>query len=420
MDGFKRKKTAVKVLPVEALPVDDLKDNDTAVSEILAAAPEMSGDEHAVVPKPPNKRKRLWIILGAVLLVAVLCAATTIMWYTANLAPVDANDISKHDITIESGDSVTSVGAFLQTQGLIRSKLAFQINAYLNGEASGIKKGNCRISKSQSAQSILDTLVKGCNEYMSVMFYPGATIEKPLYKPEGSTVNGDLMYIKGVLSRAGYSDAAITEALAKQYTGPLFADKPAGTTLEGYIYGQTYHLPIGSSADKVLQAAFDEMYRGITDEGLVDKFKAQGLNLYQGITLASIVQRELDCEAKPTPERKDRCYQYQRSIAQVFLKRLHSGATLGSDVTFIYAADMKGVTPTVDIDSPYNTRINPGLPPGPIASPGLQALKAVGNPTDTDYYYFLAGDDGLIYFARTDAEHEANIKNHCQKLCNDL
>ena len=86
-------------------------------------------------------------------------------------------------------------------------------------------------------------------------------------------------------------------------------------------------------------------------------------------------------------------------------------------MTFIYAADMLNVTPSVDLDSPYNTRKYTGLPPGPIASPGELALKAVANPSDTDYLYFIAGDDGLIYFAKDAAGHQQNIDEHCQVLC---
>lgn len=418
MDGFKRTHTppAQKPgVPTPAVPAQPAVE--PSAPQPLSLVPPLG----SAALRKKLKKRRAWLIAAIAAIIALIATAVAgMIWYTQALSPVDPNDIAKHDITIETGDSVTTVASFLEGQGLIRSRLAFQLHAYLEGQASSIKKGTCRIAKSQSAQEILGMLVKGCNDYNVIMFYPGATIELPLYKPAGSTVDASQMYVKGVLKKAGYSDSDIQTALAKQYTGALFADKPAGTTLEGYVYGQTYHLPIGATAEQALQAAFDQMYRDITGEGLVAKFQAQGLNLYQGITLASIVQRELNCEDKPTPERKDRCYQYQRTIAQIFLKRLHEGATLGSDVTFIYAADMLGVTPTVDIDSPYNTRINPGLPPGPIASPGLEALKAVGNPTDTDYYYFIAGDDGLIYFARTEAEHQANIANHCQKLCNDL
>jgi len=90
---------------------------------------------------------------------------------------------------------------------------------------------------------------------------------------------------------------------------------------------------------------------------------------------------------------------------------------LGSDVTYQYAAKILGVSPTPTLDSPYNTRINTGLPPGPIATPGLSALTAVASPAGGEYVYFLSGDDGMTYFAVTEAEHQENIANHCQVKC---
>ena len=427
MDGFKRpsrpdnktyeQRMAEQAPTRQAEPVAEQLPADASVVDIL----QLDEPEQ---PKPAKKRRSAWKVAGVSMVIVLILALATGMlawnWYGDQLKPVDSGNSRRIDISIEEGDSLSTVAEFLEKQGLIRSKIAFQINAQLNGKAAGIKKGNCRIAKSQSSNEILDILVKGCNDYKNIMFYPGATIEKPLYKPEGSEMNADLMYIKGVLARAGYDESAINKAFNKEYAGPLFEGKPSGTSLEGYVYGQTYHVPVDSTAEFILQTTFDQMYKDLEAEGLPAKFKAQGLNMYQAITLSSIVQRELNCEGKPTPERKDRCYQYQRTIAQIFLKRLKEDDVLGSDVTFIYAADMQGVFPTVNIDSPYNTRINKGLPPGPIAAPGLLALKAVGNPTDTDYHFFIAGDDGLIYFAKTVAEHEENIKNYCQKLCNEL
>ena len=96
------------------------------------------------------------------------------------------------------------------------------------------------------------------------------------------------------------------------------------------------------------------------------------------------------------------------------------GISLGSDVTFQYAAIKQGVPATPTLDSPYNTRLHLGLPPGPISSPGITALKAVAAPATTDYLFFLSGDDGITYFAHTVDEHEANIKNHCAVNCSTL
>ena len=379
--------------------------------------------EEPNLPSRLKKKRFMFRVLGLSVLAVVIIAAISGLlawnWYNDQLKPADASDDSDQQVQIMKSATFAYVAERLQERGIIRDKTAFQLYAQLSGKASAVKEGTCVVRKSQSSQEILDVLTKGCNEFKSITFYPGGTIEKPLYKPDHAQLD-QTMYVKYVLAKAGYSDADITKALNGTYNGPLFEGKPAGSTLEGYVFGETYHVEPGATAEKVLQTSFDEMYKQISAEGLPAKFKAQGLDMFQAITLASIVQRELNCEGKPTPERKERCYQYQRTIAQIFLKRLEEGDVLGSDVTFIYAADMQGVFPTVTIDSPYNTRINKGLPPGPIATPGLLALKAVGNPTDTDYHYFIAGDDGLIYFARTEAEHNSNIKNYCQKLCNEL
>lgn len=426
MDGFKRPNKPVQQTyeqriadqaPVRPVgPVGDDVPHDASVVDILKLdEPEQQA--------PPKKKRKLWkvigLILAALLVLAAVAGALAWNWYNEQLKPADSADNSDQQVQIVRSATFAYVAERLEERGIIRNKTAFQLYAQLSGKANAVKEGTCVVHKSQSSQEIMDILTKGCNEFKLITFYPGGTIEKPLYKPEHAQLD-QTMYVKHVLGKAGYSEADIAKALNAKYAGPLFEGKPAGSTLEGYVFGETYHVAPTATAEKVLQTSFDEMYKQISAEGLLAKFKAQGLDMFQAITLASIVQRELNCEGKPTAERKDRCYQYQRTIAQIFLKRLKEDDVLGSDVTFIYAADMQGVFPTVNIDSPYNTRINKGLPPGPIATPGLLALKAVGNPTDTDYHFFIAGDDGLIYFAKTVAEHEANIKNHCQILCNEL
>jgi len=129
-------------------------------------------------------------------------------------------------------------------------------------------------------------------------------------------------------------------------------------------------------------------------------FAAEGLTLHQGLTLASIVEREVN---KPAD---------RPIVAQIFLKRFHMGMPLGSDVTTQYASDLAGMAFNLNLDSPYNTRKNAGLPPGPICSPGLGSLDAVAHPAATDYLYFLAGSDGVTYYANTLAEHNVNVAKH--------
>jgi UPF0755 protein len=240
---------------------------------------------------------------------------------------------------------------------------------------------------------IIGHLTSGKTDQVSITFLPGATLAEN----------------RQVLLKAGYPQAEVDAALNKRYDDvTLFAGKPAGSNLEGYIYGETYQFDSSATVEQILRRTFKEYEDIIQAHHLQEGFAQQGLTLYQGITLASIIQREV---AHTTD---------QKQVAQVFYTRLHTNMPLGSDVTYQYAAKQLGVAPTPDLDSPYNTRKNPGLPPGPIAVPGLSALEAVAAPAAGDYVYFLSGDDEVTYFARTNAEHEANIKNHCQIKCASL
>ena len=147
------------------------------------------------------------------------------------------------------------------------------------------------------------------------------------------------------------------------------------------------------------------MQRLIEQKDFENRLRAQGLSLRDGIILASIVQKEVSDVA------------VQPAVAQVFLKRLRENISLGSDVTFLYIAKKEGREPSIYDPSPYNTRQHKGLPPGPIANFNLAALEAVASPAAGDYLYFVAGDDGATHFARTEAEHKANIAAYCKKLC---
>jgi len=257
------------------------------------------------------------------------------------------------------------------------------------------------LSPAESTAQIVEHLVKGSVDQFSITFYPGAT----LVDNSSSTKKYD---VTTVLKKAGYSDQQISAAFKKTYTSPLFIGKPASADLEGYVYGETYKFNTGATVEDILQATFAEYYQVVQDSHLIDAFTKHGLTLYQGITLASIIQREASGVAD------------QKQVAQVFYSRLKIGMQLGSDVTYQYIADKTGVARDPNLNSPYNTRRFAGLPPGPIATPGLGALIAVAQPADGDYLFFLSGDDDVTYFAKTSAEHEANIVNHCKVKCSAL
>ena len=225
---------------------------------------------------------------------------------------------------------------------------------------------------------------------------------------------GETIYeVRDGLIELGYSETEVSEALNSNYDFSFLRGRPAGASLEGYLYGETHEFYKSATAREIIETFLKGMDKVITENNLEKKYSEQGLSLFEGITLASVVQKEA-----PSSE--------QSTVAQVFLSRLANGIPLGSDVTVSYALDTvdpdrKTYTDNqsaLTVDSCYNTRIHAGLPCGPISNPGLSALLSVANPSETSYLYFLTGDDGLMYYSYTEDEHNQNIYSHCQDLCN--
>lgn len=224
--------------------------------------------------------------------------------------------------------------------------------------------------------------------------------------------------IKSHLEEIGYSQDEIEEGFAYNFAdeeGLEFLKKrPAVATLEGFLYGETHEFYQSATVEEILRTFLLGMGEVIHENNLEEKYAAQGLSLFEGVTLASVVQREASSPAE------------QATVAQVFLTRLDYGMTLGSDVTVKYALDVldpereiySDNQAALTVDSCYNTRIYAGLPCGPIANPSLSALLAVAEPDDTEYLFFLTGDDGLMYYSYTEAEHAAKAYQYCQELCN--
>ena len=227
---------------------------------------------------------------------------------------------------------------------------------------------------------------------------------------------GETIYeIKSALAEAGYEQAEIEEAFNADYDFAFLKERPEGATLEGYLFGETHEFYKTATVKEVLETYLTGMGQVIEENDLEAKFAARGLSLFEGITLASIVQSEAGSLASDMP-----------NVASVFYNRLAYGIPLGSDVTVSYALDT--IDPdrqsytdnqaALTVESCYNTRANTGLPCGPISNPGLSALLAAAEPADTSYLYFLTGDDGMMYYSYTEAEHNQNAANHCQDLCN--
>ncbi len=354
-----------------------------------------------------NRRKG-WVILASVVAVVVVALLSIVFWYNWQLRPADSSNTEQISVTIESGTTPDGIAGVLHEEGLIRSQFAFSTYTKLNGLSGSLQAGIHRLSPSQSTPEIAESLQRAETEDMVVQFVPGAML-----RDNSSTDADSKQDVRSVLERLGYERAEIERAFAadySEYNDTLFKGRPQGAGIEGYIYGETYHVAADATVEQILKRTFDEFWKVITDNNLEASLADQNLSLFEGIILASIVQKEVSCQGSQVCDD-------QKQVAQVFFKRLNEGISLGADATFIYAAAQAGQSPTVNFDSPYNTRIHMGLTPGPISSPGLGALLAVANPAEGDYLFFVSGDDGINYFSRTEAEHIANTRQHCDVNC---
>lgn len=358
---------------------------------------QSSGLKHS---KKRARRNPILLICGIIFAIFIGVTVGAFLWYSVQLGAAGDGNSPMQKITIAPGSASSQVGKLLEEKSIIRSSVVFDIYVRLSGKNNELKAGTYRLSPGDTLPQIVGHLVNGSVDTFSITFYPGATLVDNVTKDK--TKKQD---VTTMLENAGYSDDEITTALSQTYSSPLFAGKPASADLEGYVYGETYNFNAGATVSEILQRTFDEFYNKIKSNNLIAGFTSHDLNLYQAITLASIIQRE-DSDSST-----------QKQVAQVFYSRMNSGMVLGSDVTYQYIADKTGLVRSPNLDSPYNTRRYPGLTPGPIAVPGLSALEAVAHPANGDYLYFLSGDDGTMYFSKTDAEHEANIAAHCKVKC---
>lgn len=361
--------------------------------------------EAAPEAQPRKRRVLLWSLLGGGAVLALLIIGGLI-WYYQALRPVNAQATERVRIAIADQSRARDIGQLLYDKQLIRSMLAFDIYTRLSGTRNDLKAGSYNLSQSESTPEIIKHLVAGRADTVTLTFYPGATLRDERDVAESKKVD-----VTTVLLRAGYAKAEIDAALAKRYAHPIFEGKPAEADLEGYVYGETYNFSSDATVEEILTHTFDVFYQKIQEQNVIELLKQRQLTLYQGMTLASIIEREASSSDTANASMD------QRQVAQVFYLRLEQGMPLGSDPTAYYGADKIGAPRAVTVDTPYNTYIHAGLPPGPIAAPSIGSLVAAANPAPGDYVYFVSGDDNVTYFGRTEAEHQANIRNHCHVKC---
>lgn len=309
--------------------------------------------------------------------------------------------------TVPEGATAEEIGNDLEELGVIDSSTRFRWLVQLMGVQDQLSAGDYELPRDASALTIIDLItVKSSGPVLRVTFPEGIRVEEMAVIAERAGFGTREEFMAAVEAAQLPPDLAATLPPREAVAGPL---------LQGYLFPDTYILPKNASMADLVQLMINTFAERFSPE-LREAAAARGLNVHQAVTLASIVEREAVLEIE------------RPIIAGVFLNRLAAGDRLGADPTtqFAVAIDPASVEqfgwwkPELTLEdlanpSPYNTREVVGLPPGPIANPGLASLQAVANAADTNFYYFVADatkGDGSHVFAETLAEHEVNIARY--------
>ncbi|MGH7908044.1 MAG: endolytic transglycosylase MltG, partial [Candidatus Binataceae bacterium] len=276
-------------------------------------------------------------------------------------------------VTVKRGDSLRIVAAKLKRNEVIRSSLAMIVWAEITGQARGVKPGDYQFRGGERIPDVMRHLINGDYLVVTVAIPEGLTVRQIAARLEQAG-----LACQGAFERAA-GDGAIVKSLG---FGPL--------GVEGYLFPATYRFPPHVTAEQVLATMLARFYAILTP-AVEERMFALNLNTRQMVTMASIVEKE----AKVPGERP--------IIASVFYNRLKLGIPLQSDPTAQYNFEGKSEPAAIAVHmrSLFNTYDFPGLPPGPIANPGMSSIMAVLYPAQTDYLYFVARGDGTHIFSHT-------------------
>ena len=327
-------------------------------------------------------------LLGFVLLVLIGAGAAAALQYARVNQPYRGYEGAEQFVEIPQGTGSTLIGARLVAAGVVRDTLTFRAALWMSGQGRHLKAGEYRFDRAMTPFEIIDKVARGDVFVITVTF------------PEGQTI----AEMAKIVEAHGLGTAASFVQAAKD-PAPIRDLDPAATDLEGYLFPETYALPRRTDAAKLVRLMVAGFEKAFTPE-LRQAAAARNLTVRQAVTLAAIVEKET-AKADERP-----------MIAGVYTTRLRIGMPLQCDPTVIYGLVKAGRydgnihKDDLSFDSPYNTYRHPGLPPGPIASPGRASLDAAVHPAAADYLYFVSRNDGSHEFARTLEEHNRNVQKY--------
>lgn len=315
--------------------------------------------------------------LAIVLLLIVVMIMGAFLVFREGSLPVNAKDTTFKIFTIEQGEAIDKIVRRLESEGYIRNRLVFYTVIKQKGIDKRIQAGKFRLSPSMDAYTLAEELTHGTDDTWITII-------------------------------EGQRKEEVAEEIKEKLGIPVVEFATAAE--EGYLFPDTYLFPSATDVDGVL-SAIKANYKAKVTPDIIASAAELGLNEKELITLASLVEREA------------RSDEARRNVASIMLRRIEEGMPLQVDASVQYALGYDKETKSywkrhtnfedLKVESPYNTYLNKGLPPGPIASPSLSSIIAVSeaNP-NTPYLFYITGNDNKMHYGRTFDEHNKNIERY--------
>lgn len=428
---FSRSESAVQEEPIEQENISEKRESEKMVKHQPSRRTTASSKKSSSGKKNKNKnKKKKKVTAGKIITVIVVLLILVVGgtgWYGYNfvksgIQPLDSKNTAVKSISIPAGSSSKQIGEILQRQSIIKNGMIFQYYTKFKNY-SEFKSGYYNLSPNMSLSTIASKLEEGGTEK------PVAPTLGKILVPEGYTLtqiakavtvnsNSQEKDAKTPFSEADFmktvQDPTFIAKMAKAYP-KLFASLPTKDSgikyqLEGYLFPATYDYTKSSTVESVIENMIEAMNAQLTP--YYDTMTQKNLTVNDVLSLAALVEKEANND-------DDR-----RNVAATFYNRMNQGMTLGSNLSILYAEGKLGEKTSLaedanidtNLDSPYNLYANTGFGPGPVDSPSLSSIKAVLNPAQNDYLYFVADvTTGKVYFAKTLEEQNANV----QKYVND-
>lgn len=426
---FSRSESVVQEEPIEQENISEKRESEKMVKHQPSRRTTAPSKKNFSGKKNKNKKKKK-VTAGKIITVIVVLLILVVGgtgWYGYNfvksgIQPLDSKNTTVKSISIPAGSSSKQIGEILQRQSIIKNGMIFQYYTKFKNY-SEFKSGYYNLSPNMSLSTIASKLEEGGTEK------PVSPTLGKILIPEGYTLtqiakavtvnsNSQEKNAKTPFSEADFmktvQDPTFIAKMVKAYP-KLFASLPTKDSgikyqLEGYLFPATYDYTKSSTVESVIENMIETMNAQLTP--YYDTMTQKNLTVNDVLSLAALVEKEANND-------DDR-----RNVAATFYNRMNQGMTLGSNLSILYAEGKLGEKTSLaedanidtNLDSPYNLYANTGFGPGPVDSPSLSSIKAVLNPAQNDYLYFVADvTTGKVYFAKTLEEQNANV----QKYVND-